>query len=66
MENKNQIKSREGIKKKAKTLTLSFTGEPLQQPETIWKKSPEYLDFAYWMRGYVRGLIKKDLKNGKR
>jgi len=30
------------------------------------KKSPEYLDFAYWMRGYVRGLIKKDLKNGKR
>ena len=66
MKNKIQIQNREGIKKKAKTLTLSFTGEPLQQLETIWKKSPEYLDFAYWMRGYVRGLIKKDLKNGKR
>ena len=66
MENKNQIQSREGIKKKAKTITLSFTGEPLEQLTTLWKQSPEYLDFAYWMRGYVRGLIKKEIKNGKR
>ena len=66
MKNKIFRKQIEKKKKKAKTLTLSFTGEPLQQLETIWKKSPEYLDFAYWMRGYVRGLIKKDLKNGKR
>ena len=54
------------MKKKYKQINLTFTGEPLEQLTKLWKESPEYLDFHYWMRGFVRGLIKKEIKNGKR